>query len=201
MPAFCYNISGFSDDFHHVRNSWTTLQENSIDSELLFEVLRCMSHISDPLGRAASALYYESLINPLISSEDVVSQLLKILESGYYPTVTSLAQQIGSDATWEKKQTAHKSQRKFAVDMLVSLNSLCSRATNWVGVLDTIEKFLTYLNPHNSHQNIDSKCMYNINSVLLVQATAQVARVMFEAAFDVLLLLRYLVDISGQVKY
>ncbi|WOL19781.1 hypothetical protein Cni_G28583 [Canna indica] len=194
-----FHILG-SDEFHYTRSSWMSLQDNDIDSELLFEVLRCMSHISHQLGRAASALYYESLVNPLISSEDIVSQLLKILESGYYPSVTSFMQQIGVDATWEKKQKAHKSQRKFAVDMLVSISSLCSRATNWSGVLDTIEKFLIHLNPHKTIEKVDSKCMYDINSIVTVQATSQVARVMFEAAFDVLLLLGYLVNISGQVN-
>ncbi|URE35061.1 Nucleoporin Nup120/160 [Musa troglodytarum] len=198
-------IYGFSDEFNYMKSSGMSLQDNGIDPEVLFEVLRCMSHISHQLGPAASALYYESLINPIISSEDIMSQLLKILEAGYCPSLTSLIQQIGVDAAWEKKQTAHKSQRKFSVDILVSLNSLCSKATNWLVVLDTIEKFLTYLNPHRSvpHrsvQEIDSKCTCNINSILLVQATSQVARMMFEAAFDLLLLLGYLVNISGQVN-
>nr|XP_009417509.1 PREDICTED: nuclear pore complex protein NUP160 [Musa acuminata subsp. malaccensis]XP_018674063.1 PREDICTED: nuclear pore complex protein NUP160 [Musa acuminata subsp. malaccensis] len=193
-------IYGFSDEFNYMKSSGMSLQDNVIDPEVLFEVLRCMSHISHQLGPAASALYYESLINPSISSEDIMSQLLKILEAGYCPSVISLIQQIGVDAAWEKKQTAHRSQRKFAVDILVSLNLLCSKATNWLVVLDTIEKFLTYLNPHRSVQEIDSKCMCNINSILLVQATSQVARMMFEAAFDLLLLLGYLVNISGQVN-
>lgn len=175
------------------------MQDKEIDSELLLEMLRCMSHISHQLGRAASALYYESVVNPVTSSEDIVSQLLKIIEYGYSPSMTPLIQQIGIDATWTKQQTAHRSQRKFAVDMLISLNSLCSRATNWAGVLDTIEKFLTYLDLQSNIKTVDSKSIYNVNSVLLIQATSQVARVMFETAFDSLLLLRYLINISAQV--
>ncbi|KAG6516093.1 hypothetical protein ZIOFF_026541 [Zingiber officinale] len=191
-------IYGFSDEFHNRRSSWT--QDKDIDSELLLEMLRCMSYISHQLGGAASALYYESVVNPVTSSEDILSQLLKIIEYGYSSSMTPLIQQIGIDATWTSQQTAHRSQRKFAVDMLISLNSLCSRATNWAGVLDTIEKFLTYLDLHSTIKTVDSKSIYNVNSVLLIQATSQVARVMFETAFDSLLLLRYLINISAQVN-
>lgn len=177
------------------------LPDSDIDFETLFEVLRCMSHINHQLGRAATAIFYESLVSPLVPSDDIICQLLKILETGYSPSLAaSLISQIGVDATWEKQQMAHKSQRKFAVEMLLSLHSLRTKANNWSGVLDVIEKYLKYLIPHKSTQNFDSKGICNISSSVLVLTTSQVARVMFESAFDVLLLLGYLVNVSGQVS-
>ncbi|XP_008801415.2 nuclear pore complex protein NUP160 [Phoenix dactylifera] len=193
-------IYGSSDEFQNLKCSGMILPDSDIDSETLFEALRCMSHINHQLGRAATAIFYESLVSPIVPSDDIICQLLKILETGYSPSLaTSLKSQIGVDATWEKQQMAHKSQRKFAVEMLLSLHSLRTKATNWSGVLNVIEKYLKYLTPHKSTQNFDSKGIYNIISSVLVLTTSQVARAMFESAFDVLLLLGYLVNVCGQV--
>ncbi|KAJ6835656.1 nuclear pore complex protein NUP160 [Iris pallida] len=169
-------------------------------SELLSEVLRCTNYINHQLGRAATSIFYEALVNPIISSDDIISQLLKILETGSSSSMsTVLISQVGVDTTWEKKQTAHKSQRKFSVDMFLSLCALRAKATTWTGVLDVIEKYLKYLYPRKSNESIRSEGIHSINSFLLVQATSQVARVIFESAFDVLLFLGYLVNICGQV--
>jgi hypothetical protein len=43
------------------------------------------------------------------------------------------------------------------------------------------------------------KRLCSVNSVLLVHVTSQVARTMFESAFDLFLLLSYLVGVGGQV--
>jgi len=194
-------LLGTSDEFHDIKGSGLVFPDIGVDIELLFDVLRCMSHINHQLGRAAAAVFYESLITPTISSGDIFSQLLKILETGYSPSLsTCLLSQVGVDAAREKKLAAHKSQRKFSVDMFLSLHALHARASSWAGVLDVIEKYLVYLSPHKTNERIHSEGICNVNSFLLVQATSQVARVMFESTFEVLLLLGYLVDISGQVQ-
>ncbi|XP_020089864.1 nuclear pore complex protein NUP160 isoform X3 [Ananas comosus] len=186
-------IYGSSDEMHN-------LHSTGMNTELLFEVLRCMSHINNQLGRSAAALYYESLVSPIISSDDIIHQLLKILETGFSPSSsTSLVAQLGADAYLERRQLAHKSQRKFAVEMLLSLRSLHTKASNWTTVLDVVEKYLVYLSPPKSTQKSYFRRCYNVNSSVLVQATSQVARAMFESAFDLLLLLGYLVNVSGQV--
>lgn len=160
-----------------------------------------MSNINHQLGRAASAMFYESLITPDISSDEIIFQLLKILETRYGSSLsTSLLSHVGVDVAREKRQVAHKSQRKFSVDMFLSLHALRARATNWAGVLDVIDRYLMYLSPQGTDERIHSEGVCCINSFLLIQATSQVARVMFESTFDVLLLLSYLVDISGQVQ-
>ncbi|KAL0919897.1 hypothetical protein M5K25_012023 [Dendrobium thyrsiflorum] len=192
-------IYGSSDEFHDLTSYGLVLPTDSDDSELLYEVLRCTSHINHQIGRAASAIFYESLLVPSISSEDVVFHLLKILETGYYPLAGSLPVQVGVD-TCEKRQSAHRSLRNFSVDMLLSLHALHSRASNWAGVLNVVEKYLEHLKPHRSSQKSELEGNCSINFFLLVQASSQVARVMFETAFDVLLLLGYLINTSGQVS-
>lgn len=159
-----------------------------------------MSIINHQLGRAASAVFYESIVSPIISSDEVIFHLLKILETGSTPLLTmSLVSQVGVNAALEKKQAAHKSQRKFSVEMLMALHSLRTKACSWSSVLDIVEKYLKFLNPHKSNEQCESMEIYNVNSILLIQAATQVSRVMFESAFDILLLLGYLVNNSGQV--
>ncbi|XP_020582574.1 nuclear pore complex protein NUP160 [Phalaenopsis equestris] len=189
-------IYGSSDEFHELK-SGLLLPTDNVESEMLYEILRCTSHINHQIGRAASAVFYESFFVPSISTEDVIFHLLKILETGYYPLLSA---QAGEDATSEKRQSAHRSLRNFSVDMLLSFHALHSRATNWAGVLDVFEKYLEYLKPHRSSQKSESEGNCSVNFFLLVQATSQVARVMFETAFDVLLLLGYLINASGQVS-
>lgn len=192
-------IYGCSDEFHDLKSHELVFPTGNVDSELLYEVLRCTSHINHQIGRAASAVFYESLVLPSVSSEDVFFHLVKILETGYRPLASSMSVQLGVDTTWEKRQAAHRSLRNFSVDMLLSLNALHSRATNWAGVLNVVEKYLDYLKPHKRNQTSEVVENCSVNFLLLVQATSQVARVMFETAFDVLLLLGYLINIGGKV--
>lgn len=194
-------LSGTSDEFYDVKSSGLIVPEIGVDSELFLDMLRCMSYINHQLGRAATAVFYESFVTPSISSDELLFQLLKILETGHGSSLsTCLMSQVGVDAAREKKQAAHKSQRKFSVDMFLSLHALRARATTWDEVLDVIEKYLMYLSPQNTKESFHSEELYSANSFLLVQATSQVARVMFESTFDVLLFLGYLVDISVQVQ-
>lgn len=198
---FTCPFSGSFDEYGDFLSSELVLPGDDLDYEILFEVLRCISNISHQLGKAAAAVFYESLVSPqIISSEDVISRFIKILETGYSSLVTtSNRMQFGTDPTWEKELADHRNQRKFSVDMLLSLCSLCNKATSWSRVFDVVEKYLKYLVPRKCMLSSDSNEHFSIGTQLLVQATSQVARVMVESAFDILVLLGYLVNISGQV--
>lgn len=183
-------------------NSGFDLYDDDLGREILFEVLRCISSISQQLGKTASALFYESLLSvPIISSEEIVPQLLKILETGCSSSVASLhLSDLGADGGCVKKLADHKTLRKFSVDMLLSLHALCGKASSWNNVLNVIESYLKYLVPQKMTLGVDSEVMFNINTSLLVQGTSQVSKAMFESSLDILLFLSYLVNISGQVR-
>ncbi|KAG9439278.1 hypothetical protein H6P81_019443 [Aristolochia fimbriata] len=194
-------VYGCFDESGNFAEMGFPLPDFSHDCDILLELLRCISGINHHLGRSAAIIYYEALSNPqMISSEDIIPCLLKILDLGYSTSVlASYRAQFGVDAAWEKERFDHKNQRKFSVEMLVSLRSLRDKATSWGRVLDILEKFLKHLVPCGSVPNSDVGVFFSINSSLLVQASAQVARVMLESAFDVLLLLGYLTNSSGQL--
>ncbi|EMS53650.1 hypothetical protein TRIUR3_25313 [Triticum urartu] len=191
-------IYGSSDDLGNLIGLGMNLS-NDTDGETLIEVLRCMGHINHLLGRSSAAIYYESLISSVTSPDEVTSQILKILESGFSPQSSSpLITLLGTDAYVERRQMAHKSQRKFSVEMLLSFHKLQSRSTSWSAVFDVIDKFMKCLDTKVTIQEFELRRLYNVNSALVVQATSQVARTMFEAAFDLFLFLSYLVGVGGQ---
>ncbi|KAI4964275.1 hypothetical protein ZWY2020_006756 [Hordeum vulgare] len=192
-------IYGSSDDLGNLIGPGMNLS-NDTDGETLIEVLRCMGHINHLLGRSSAAIYYESLISSVISPDEVTSQILKILESGFSPQSSSPHYAVGTVAYLERRQTAHKSQWKFSVDMLLSFHKLQSRSTSWSAVFDVIEKFMKCLDTKVTIQEYELIRLCNVNSALVVQATSQVARTMFEAAFDLFLFLSYLVGVGGQVS-
>lgn len=182
-----------------MRNSY---EFSHLECEILFGILRCINTVSQQLGRATSAIFHESLFNaPNMSSDEVVPQLMKILKTGYSPSIAALhTSELGADIAWEKEVTDSKSLRKFSADMFLSLHSLCGKATTWGKVLDVIENYLKFLVPRKIVQKMKTEVVYNVNTSATVQSTSQVAKVMFESALDVLLLLSYLVEISGQVS-
>uniref|UniRef100_A0A0D9YM82 Uncharacterized protein n=1 Tax=Oryza glumipatula TaxID=40148 RepID=A0A0D9YM82_9ORYZ len=198
MEQFIY---GSSDDLRNLDILGVNPSDNISQSEILIEVLRCMDHISHLLGRSAAAIYHESLISSVISPDEIVSQILKILGTGFSPqSPSALITLFGTDAYAERRQTAHKSQRKFSVEMLLSFRKLQSKSTSWSAVFDVIENFMKYLNTNVTIQEYELKRVCNVNTALLVQATSQVARTMFESTFDLYLFLNYLVSIGGQVS-
>lgn len=173
-----------------------------LERDILCEVLQCISSVNQHLGKAASAIFYESLRKtPTMSSEEVLPRLLKILEIGYSSSIATLhMSELGADVVWEKETLYHKNLRKFSMELFLSLHSLCSRATSWRKVLDVIESYLRLLVTHKISYEVDSQACPNIFVPVTVQATSQVAKVMFETALDVLVLLSYMVNISGQVS-
>lgn len=175
----------------------------ALDCEILAEMLRCVINVSQQLGKTASAIYYESLIStpPVISSEEIVPRLLKVLETGISSTAAMLhISDLGTDVAWEKNLADHKNLRKFSIDMMLSLHALLEKSGTWSRILSVIENYLKYLVPRKITQNYDAEVALDINASILVQATSQVAKVMFESALDIHLFLSYLVSISGQVS-
>ncbi|KAK2978945.1 hypothetical protein RJ640_008726 [Escallonia rubra] len=191
---------GSFDEIGDIVSSGSDSSDDDLERDILFEVLHCIGNVSQQLGKAAAAVFYESLGASNISSEEVVPCLLKILETGYSSSIAALhISELGADTAWEKEVADHKNHRKFSTCMFLSLHALCSKATTWAKVLDVIESYLKFLVPRKLVQNLDSAAAFNISSSITVEATSQVAKVMFESALDVLLLLGYLANISGQI--
>lgn len=170
---------------------------------ILVDMLRCVISISQQLGKAAPDIFYESLVSrPIFPSDDIVPHILKVLETGYSSMVaTQCVLELGTDVTWEKKLVDHKNLRKFSIDMLLSLHALCEKASTWSKVLNSIENYLKFLVPRKITQNLDADTSLSINASVMVQATSQIAKAMFESAFDILLFLSYLVNNSAQVRF
>ncbi|KAL3538416.1 hypothetical protein ACH5RR_001782 [Cinchona calisaya] len=194
-------IYGSFDDHGNNPSSGVEFSNDELEREILFEVLQCISSVSQQLGKAASAIFYESIRStPSISSEEVLPCLLKILETGYSSSIAALhVSEIGADVAWEKEVSNHKNLRKFSMDMFLSLHALCSRATSWGKVLDVVQSYLRFLVPRKIVHKMDFQAMLNINVSITVQATSQIAKVMFESALELLMMLNYMVSISGQI--
>ncbi|CAL2258440.1 unnamed protein product [Prunus armeniaca] len=170
---------GICDDHGDLVGFGLDLFDDAPEFEVLIEMLRCVVNVSQQLGKTASAVFYESLLStpPVISSEEITRRLMKILETGYSSTVSMLhISDLGPDVAWQKSLADHKNLRKFSIDMLLSLHALHKKSGTWSRILNTIEMLPSW-----------------------VQATSQVAKVMFESALDILLFLSYLVSISGQI--
>ncbi|KAL0670685.1 hypothetical protein Bca4012_033389 [Brassica carinata] len=115
------------------------------EHEILSEVLNCTLKISKQLGTAPYAMYFESVTGKsVISSEEILSRLVNILESGYAMSIGRTWSDLGADRARERLDLGKSS--------------------------------------------------------ILVQATSLFAKVMFESAFDIVLLLSYLLNISAQVN-
>ncbi|XP_052192841.1 nuclear pore complex protein NUP160 isoform X2 [Diospyros lotus] len=193
-------IYGSSDQIGDNVTSGLGFSDVDLDREILFEVLQCVSHVSQQLGKASSAIFYESLLCLPSISYEVLPHLLKVLEIGRCSSVTTLhIAELGADVALEKELSEHKNLRKFSVEMFLSLHALFNKATTWGKVLDVIESYLKFLVPRKIIKKFDSEVGFNMNNSAMVQATSQVAKVMFESALDVLMLLSYLVNIGGQI--
>lgn len=195
-------IYGSFNELSNNTNSGLQISGDELDREILFELLQCVSCVNQQLGKASSVIFYESLLStPHISSEEVVPRFMKILQTGYSSSIAALQiSELGADIAWEKEVSNHRSLRKFSTDMFLSLHSLCNRANTWGKVLDVIESYLRFLVPRKFVLELGSEAVFNFNGFAIVQATSQIAKVMFESALDVLLLLSYMVSISGQIN-
>ncbi|CAI8602479.1 unnamed protein product [Vicia faba] len=178
------------------------LFDDDIECEILIELLKCVTSFSQQLGKTASSIFYESLLTaPVISSEDIVHCILKVLETGYCISGAVLRRSTSGDHTifMQKELTDHRSLRKLSVDMFLSLQGLYKKASTWDKILNVIEGLLKFLVPQKEMLKFDTEMSSNINSSIMVHSSYQIAKVMFESAWDLLLFLSYLVDISGQV--
>lgn len=193
---------GICDDHGDLVGFGLDLFDDAPEFEVLIEMLRCVVNVSQQLGKTASAVFYESLLStpPVISSEEITRRLMKILETGYSSTVSMLhISDLGPDVAWQKSLADHKNLRKFSIDMLLSLHALHKKSGTWSRILNTIESYLKFLIPQKIIQKFDAEISLDISASIVVQATSQVAKVMFESALDILLFLSYLVSISGQI--
>ncbi|KAL0700348.1 hypothetical protein Bca4012_056470 [Brassica carinata] len=195
-----HSLGGSSSEHSNLTN--LGLGMSISEHEILSEVLRCTLKINKQWGAAPYAMYYESVTGkPVISSEEIVPRLVNILESGY---AMSMGQRtwsdLGADRALDEELEAHKNLRTFSIEMLLSLSALCQRAGSWEKVFTIMEHYLQYLVPKKVMHNNDGETLSDICSSILVQATSQFAKVMFESAFDIFLLVSYLLNISGQVN-
>ncbi|KAG4970554.1 hypothetical protein JHK84_036650 [Glycine max] len=157
-------VEGSSDEVSEL-TGLVDIFDDDLECEILIELLRCVISFSQQLGKTASSIFYESLLTTsLISSEDIVCYIVKILETGYCMSGPVLQTSTSGNhiVVLEKELADHKSLRKLSVDMFLSLQGLHKKASEWGRIL-------------------------------------KIAKVMFESAWDFLLFLSYLVDISGQV--
>ncbi|XVF26426.1 hypothetical protein REPUB_Repub14bG0015700 [Reevesia pubescens] len=195
-------IDGLSEDRGDLVTFGLDLFDENSDCEILFEVFRCVINISQQLGKTASFIFYESFVGrQIISSEEIIPRFVKILETGYgSSTRVGHVSGLGADVTWERQQIDHKNLRKFSVDMLLSLNDLCKKAASWRKILDVIESYLQFLVPQKFTHNSGAETLFCLNNSILVQASSQIAKVMFESAMDILLFVSYLMNIGGQIN-
>lgn len=195
---FCSYSVGSSDEVGEL-TGLVDLFDDDLDCEILIELLRCVINFSQQLGKPASSIFYESFLTaPVISSEDIIRCIVKILETGF--CISGSVTAGDNLVVLEKELSDRKSLRKLSVDMFLSLQGLYKKASAWGRILNVIEGFLKFLVPQKITHNFDTEMPSNINSSIIVHTTYQIAKVMFESAWDFLLFLSYLVDISGQVS-
>ncbi|KAI4375511.1 hypothetical protein MLD38_013371 [Melastoma candidum] len=176
--------------------------DDSFEWDILVQVLVCVSSVSQLVGKVASTVLYEVFTRmPSISSEEILCNLMKILHTGYVsPVAPEHQSNIRLDVAWEKELVAQKNIRKFSLDIFLNLRSLLNTASSWGNVLKVIERYLKFLVPHKNAQSPGAGMSLSVNGNILLQATSQVAKTMFESAVDTLLFLCYLVNISGQIE-
>ncbi|EPS67092.1 hypothetical protein M569_07685 [Genlisea aurea] len=172
-----------------------------LDREILSEYFQCVRYISHQLGKASSAIIYDTLIRSAhISSVEVISHFQKILETGYSSSAASvLISETGFDIAWENEPLNRKNLRKFSMNMHLSLSALCHKAHSWSKVLDVVENYLKLLVPQKHVLNFDFKANIHFSGSAIVQTTCQIAKIKLESSFNVLLLLNYIARISGQI--
>ncbi|XP_071736992.1 nuclear pore complex protein NUP160 isoform X2 [Rutidosis leptorrhynchoides] len=192
---------GSFDELGEISSSRINLS-NDLEREVLFEVLRCTSSLSQQLGKGAPALFYDSFFSePSISPEDVVARFLKLLETRYTSDMSALhISELGVDTAWEKGLGDHKVLRKFSTDIFLSLHGLYRKAGTWDKVVDVILKYLNFLVPQKNENKLDSEVAFDIRTCISVQVMSQVSKVMFESAAEILLLLSYMVKLGGQIN-
>ncbi|XP_030553691.1 nuclear pore complex protein NUP160 isoform X1 [Rhodamnia argentea] len=187
-----------SDEINDIVRFSFSSSDNGVESEVLAEIFGCMNSIGQQFGKAASAVLYEVLVTmPSITSDEIFSSLLKTLQTGY--SAKGVSANV-SDVAWEKDPIDHKSLRRFSTDILLTLRQLSNKASSWGKVLEVVEGYLKLFVPHKVVQKMDDQVSLNICTSIVVQATSQIAKMMFESASDILLFLSYLVHLSGQIN-
>lgn len=139
---------------------------------------------------------------PIIPFGEIVGRILKILENGYSSSVEMIKRSdLQAGYGWERELADKKNLRKFSVDMMLSLHTLCKKGASWGRILDVVESFLKYFVPRKMSHKVQPQTSSDANTSILVHATSQISKVMLESALDVLLFLNYMVSVSGQVSF
>ncbi|CAA0833564.1 SUPPRESSOR OF AUXIN RESISTANCE1 [Striga hermonthica] len=195
-------IYGSFEEQHRYMSPGLLYSGDELSRKILYELLQCLESVSKQLGKASSAIFYESLLNtPHISSDEVVSRFLKILESAYsYTTEAKLSSELGLDTNWRKELSSNRNLRKFSTNMFLSFQEMCNKANSWGKILDVIESYLKVLVPQKVVLKSNAEAIFHINGYGIVQSTFQIAKVMFESVLGVLMLLSYMTSISGQIN-
>ncbi|KAD4179671.1 hypothetical protein E3N88_28262 [Mikania micrantha] len=193
---------GSFDELGEIASSRINLSSN-LEREVLFEVLRCTTNLSQQIGKGVPALFYQSFFSqPSISPEEVVGSFLKALET-QCTSSTAVAlhvSELGVDAAWDKGVSDHKNLRKFSTDIFLSLHGLYEKVMTWDKVVDVILKYLNFLVPQKIEKKSDDKVVLDIRTGITVQVTSQIAKVMFESAMHILLLLSYMIKLGGLIN-
>nr|GEW15144.1 hypothetical protein [Tanacetum cinerariifolium] len=151
-------------------------------------------------GYGAPGLIYESFFSEP-SLEDIVGRLVKVLQTGYTSSIRDLhISEPSVDNAWENGRRDHKTHRKFSVNMLSSLQRLCQKAETWGNVVTVIKFYLDSLVAQKIDNSADCEMGFDITTCITVQVTSQVAKVIFDSAVDILILLSYMVKLAGQIN-
>ncbi|GKA89298.1 nuclear pore complex protein NUP160 isoform X2 [Tanacetum coccineum] len=181
-------------------NGFGEMASRSITQEMLFEVLRCTRVLSQQLGNGAADFIYESFFSEP-SPEDIVGRLVKVLETGYTSSGRGLhVSDLSVDSAWEDKRRDHNTHRRFSMKTLLSLCGLCQKAKTWGNIITVIKLYLDFLVAQKIDHNSDSEAGFDVRTCITVQVTSQVAKVTFDSAVDILLLLKYMVKLGGQIN-
>ncbi|GJY39692.1 nuclear pore complex protein NUP160, partial [Tanacetum coccineum] len=165
----------------------------------LAPVLRCTRVLSQQLGNGAADFIYESFFSEP-SPEDIVGRLVKVLETGYTSSGRGLhVSDLSVDSAWEDKRRDHNTHRRFSMKTLLSLCGLCQKAKTWGNIITVIKLYLDFLVAQKIDHNSDSEAGFDVRTCITVQVTSQVAKVTFDSAVDILLLLKYMVKLGGQI--
>ncbi|GKE53741.1 nuclear pore complex protein NUP160 isoform X2 [Tanacetum coccineum] len=84
--------------------------------------------------------------------------------------------------------------------MLSSLQRLCQKAETWGNVVTVIKFYLDSLVAQKIDNSSDCEMGFDSTTCITVQGTSQVAKVIFDSAVDILILLNYMVKLAGQIN-
>ncbi|GMH23860.1 hypothetical protein Nepgr_025703 [Nepenthes gracilis] len=119
-------VQGTSHELDDFMKSGLNTSGDDLENEILFEVLHCNKYLRQQFGSVVAPIFHQLVVSfPTISTDSVVVDLLKTLESGCDSSSAELdVSELGVNFALQRKNTEHKSLRRFSVDMLAYLHAL-----------------------------------------------------------------------------